>query len=257
MSSPAIQSVEDVIEEEFQKEKPKQLKSPPRLWIKLEAFLKKELEFLGVIQTMIGLICFSFGVTHEFILSFLQYEDDFSTFYKRYPIWGGLLFTISGSLLIASERTNINYLAQSSLVMAILSAVTAGYGIRILWDNLKQTSPLLPNCKKQPYEDFCFAASFLTETTVIILFLTILELSIGLLLTVGKIIGKIVERWIAKHRKDYHEALYEELPMYYPISEYVELQSREIYSDPKETRTESRESLHSGLSPSPEELQKT
>ncbi|XP_027717160.1 high affinity immunoglobulin epsilon receptor subunit beta isoform X2 [Vombatus ursinus] len=197
MSSPPIQSVEDPTEEDVQ-EKVKQLKSTPPPRSKLEAFLRKELEFLGAAQTMIGLICCFFGVTHEFILDFLKPKKDlFSASYMGYPIWGGLLFTISGSLLIASERKGAKYL----------------------------------------------------ETAIMVLFLTVLELGIGILLSVNELIGKIVEIWIAKHHKTYQEALYEELAIYDPVAENIELQ--------RDTRTESRESLQSRIYQLPEELQKT
>ncbi|XP_020831817.1 high affinity immunoglobulin epsilon receptor subunit beta [Phascolarctos cinereus] len=250
MSSPPIQSVEDLTEEDVQKEKVKQLKStsPPRS--KLDAFLRKELEFLGAAQTLIGLICCFFGVTQEFILDFLKPKKDlFSASYMGYPIWGGLLFTISGSLLIASERKGAKYLVQSSLVMAILSSVVAGIGIRIIWSNLKQTSSIFHKCQNQQIEEFCFAVTFLTETAVMVLCLTVLELGIGILLSVNEIIGKIVETWIAKHHTVYQEAVYEELGIYDPTAENIELQ--------KATRTESRESLQSRIYQLPEELRET
>ncbi|XP_027717159.1 high affinity immunoglobulin epsilon receptor subunit beta isoform X1 [Vombatus ursinus] len=249
MSSPPIQSVEDPTEEDVQ-EKVKQLKSTPPPRSKLEAFLRKELEFLGAAQTMIGLICCFFGVTHEFILDFLKPKKDlFSASYMGYPIWGGLLFTISGSLLIASERKGAKYLIQSSLVMAVLSSVVAGIGIKIVWSNLKQTSSIFQKCQNQQIGEFCFAVTFLTETAIMVLFLTVLELGIGILLSVNELIGKIVEIWIAKHHKTYQEALYEELAIYDPVAENIELQ--------RDTRTESRESLQSRIYQLPEELQKT
>ncbi|XP_043829308.1 high affinity immunoglobulin epsilon receptor subunit beta-like [Dromiciops gliroides] len=255
MSSSTIHSLEDPAEEHIQQEKIKQVKSPSPSRGKLDKFLRKELEFLGVTQTMIGLICCFFGGVNEFILNFLKPDHTFSTFHLGYPIWGGLLFTISGSLLIASERKGTKYLAQSSLVMAILSAVVAGIGISILCSNLEETSSVMEECHDLPFEDFCFAATFLNETAVMVLFLTVLELGIGILLPVNEIIGKIVETWFAKHPKAHQEALYEELSIYYPIPENIELQKRELISgEPKDTGTESMESLHSRLYQSPEEL---
>ncbi|XP_036618677.1 high affinity immunoglobulin epsilon receptor subunit beta-like [Trichosurus vulpecula] len=258
MSLSPSQPVEDPTKEDIQKEEVKQLKSPSPPRSKLEAFLRKELEFLGAAQTMIGLICFFFGVIHKFILNFLKHKKDlFSTFHMGYPIWGGLLFTISGFLLIASERKGTKCLVQSSLVMAILSSVVAGIGIWIIWSDLKQISSIFYQCQNQQTGDFCFAVTFLTETAVMVLFLTVLELGIGILLSVNEIIGKIVETWIAKHRKTHHEAFYEELPIYYPITENVELlRQGSVSIGPKDT-SESRESLHSRIYQSPEELQKT
>ncbi|XP_068964138.1 high affinity immunoglobulin epsilon receptor subunit beta-like [Petaurus breviceps papuanus] len=259
MISSPIQSVEDPTEEDFQKEKAKQLKSPSPPQSKLEAFLREEQEFLGVTQIVIGLICVFFGVTHEFILNFLKSQDDFfSTVFVGYPIWGGLLFTISGLLLIESERKGTKCLVQGSLVMAILSSVVAGIGIRNAWFNLKKISSFFYECQNQETEDYCFAVTFLTETTVMVLILTVLELGIGILFSVGEIIGKIVKTWISKHHKASDEVFYEELSIYSPIAENIELSKRgSISIDPKDTKSESRESLHSRIYQSPEELQRT
>ncbi|XP_074129313.1 high affinity immunoglobulin epsilon receptor subunit beta [Sminthopsis crassicaudata] len=254
-----IQSVEESPEEVGPKEKVQQLKPPPQPKSKMITFLRKELEFLGVTQTIIGLICFFFGITHILILKYLDPKIvAFSSFSKGYPIWGGLLFTIFGLLLISLERKYIKYLVQSSLVMAVLSSVIAGVGINILSSNLNETLSVLQGCPKHPMGDFCFTAHFLTETAVIVLLLTILELAIGILLPVGEIIGKIEERWIKKHRKAYQEALYEELPIYDPIGESIELETREsVPTAPKDTRRESKESLQSRVYQSPEEFQET
>ncbi|XP_051821195.1 high affinity immunoglobulin epsilon receptor subunit beta-like [Antechinus flavipes] len=139
--------------------------------------------------------------------------------------------------------------------MAVLSSVIAIVGITILSSNLNETLSVLQKCPYHPMGDFCYAAHFLTETAAIVLFLTVLELGIGILLPVGEIIGKIEERWIIKHRKAYQEALYEELPIYDPIGESIELETREsVPTDPKDTR---RESLQSREYQSPEELQET
>ncbi|XP_072494392.1 high affinity immunoglobulin epsilon receptor subunit beta-like [Notamacropus eugenii] len=257
MSSSPIQSVEDPTKEDIQKEEAKGLKSPSPPRSKLEAFLRKELEFLGVAQTMIGLICCFFGVIHEFIQNILNSKTYFfSVFRKGYPIWGGLLFIISGSLLIASERKGTKYLVQSSLVMATLSSVVAGIGIAMVWSDLKETSSIFYECQSEEVGDFCFAVIFLSEIAVMVLILTVLELVIGMLLSISEIIGKIVETWMAKHHKASHEDFYEELSIYCPTDENVELQERRsIPTDPKDMRSESRESLSSRIYQSPEELQ--
>uniref|UniRef100_F7FXN7 High affinity immunoglobulin epsilon receptor subunit beta-like n=1 Tax=Monodelphis domestica TaxID=13616 RepID=F7FXN7_MONDO len=250
--------VEDLIEEDIQKEKVKEIKPPPPPRSKLEVFLKKEMEFLGVTQTMIGIICCFFGVTHKFIPNFPQKEGSFSSFQIGYPIWGGLLFTISGYLLIASERKGTKYLVRSSFVMAILSSVVAGFGIMILLLNIEQTSSILHECQNQPVGDFCFAAMFLYETAAMVLFLTILEMLIGSLLPFNEILGKVTEAWFAKHPKAAKETLYEELDIYTPIAEDIELHERKSAPmDPKDISTESRELLDSTLYQSPEEFPKT
>ncbi|KAM8968639.1 high affinity immunoglobulin epsilon receptor subunit beta [Sarcophilus harrisii] len=252
-----VQSVEESTEEVVPKAKVQELKPPPPPKSRVKTFLRKELEFLGVTQTIIGLMCFFFGITHILILKYLDPKIiAFSSFSKGYPIWGGLLFTIFGFLLISLERKYIKYLVQSSLVLAILSSVIAGAGINILSSNLNETLSVLKECPNHPMGDFCFTAHFLTETAVIVLLLTVLELGIGILLPVGEIIGKLEERWIIKHRKAYQEALYEELPVYDPIGESIELETREsVPTGRKETRRESSESLQSRVYQSPEELQ--
>ncbi|XP_051822819.1 high affinity immunoglobulin epsilon receptor subunit beta-like [Antechinus flavipes] len=110
ISSPS-QSVEESTEEVVPKKKVQELKPPPPPKSKVKTFLRKELEFLGVTQTVIGFICFFFGITHILILKLVDPKIvAFSSFSKGYPIWGGLLFTILGFLLISFERKYIKYL---------------------------------------------------------------------------------------------------------------------------------------------------
>nr|KAF6466465.1 membrane spanning 4-domains A2 [Rousettus aegyptiacus] len=69
------------------------VRSPPRqTWL---TFLKKELEFLGVTQILIALICFCFGIIVYSMLKISGFEKDFfSSFKAGYPFWGAVFVSI-------------------------------------------------------------------------------------------------------------------------------------------------------------------
>ncbi|KAF6333622.1 membrane spanning 4-domains A2 [Rhinolophus ferrumequinum] len=131
---------------------------PPQTW---RTFLKRELEFLGVTQILIGLICLCFGTIVYSVFKISEFEKDlFSSFKAGFPFWGAVFFMISGVLSIMSEKKDTTYL--------------------------------------EAYEDdFCLAACFSTEIVAMILFLTILGFGVAVLLTlyrIGELLkGKIPE----------------------------------------------------------------
>nr|XP_020039345.1 high affinity immunoglobulin epsilon receptor subunit beta isoform X2 [Castor canadensis] len=117
----------------------------PQTWL---TFLKKELQFLGVTQIFIGLICLCFGTIVCSVLDISDFEEEiFSSFTAGYPFWGALSFGISGFLSIISEKKNGMYLDVSE-------------------------------------DDSCFVASFTIEIVTMMLFLTILAFCNAVSLTV-------------------------------------------------------------------------
>ncbi|XP_037374187.1 high affinity immunoglobulin epsilon receptor subunit beta [Talpa occidentalis] len=198
--------------------------SPPRhTWL---TFLQQEMEFLGVTQILIGLVCLYFGT---FICSGLNIsefkEDIFSSFKAGYPFWGAVFFAISGILSIVSEKKrNETYLLQGSLGANTVSSLAAGAGIIMLIINLKRSIAFIDECKR---EYTCFLASFSTEIVAIILFLTILGFCSAVLLTIYGV-GELLER-----NKIPEDRLYEELNVYSPI--YSELEDRGDKLSPTES----------------------
>ncbi|XP_042638994.1 high affinity immunoglobulin epsilon receptor subunit beta [Orycteropus afer afer] len=202
--------------------------SPPHhTWLTL---LKKELEFLGVTQILIGLICLSFGTIVYSMINISEFEREiFSSFKAGYPLWGAVFFAISGFLSVICERNDATYLVSCNSLSVIekvqgrlgantISSVTAATGIIILIINLKESSASLSNCLEVDQDDFCFVASFSTEIVAMLLFLTILGFCSAVLLMIYGV-GELF-----KKDKVPEDRLYEELNIYSPI--YSELEDR-------------------------------
>ncbi|XP_039767336.1 membrane-spanning 4-domains subfamily A member 4A-like [Ornithorhynchus anatinus] len=97
----------------------------------LKKFLKGEPKILGAIQILIALMILGTGV----ILICINQTQVFGSFlilYSGYPVWGTLLFLISGSLSIAAERKTTKCLVQNCLVMNIISSIAAVAGLIII-----------------------------------------------------------------------------------------------------------------------------
>ncbi|XP_016055916.1 PREDICTED: high affinity immunoglobulin epsilon receptor subunit beta [Miniopterus natalensis] len=198
---------------------------PRQTWL---TFLKRELEFLGVTQILIGFICLCFGIIVYFVFKISEFEKDFfSSFKAGYPFWGAAVFVISGFLSIMSEKENAGYLVQGSLGVNVVSGVAAGTGIFILVMNLKSSMAYINICQEAHADDFCTAAFFSTEIVAMILFLTILGFGVAVLITVYRIGEMFKENQIPEDR------LYEELNIYSPI--YSELEERVETSSPTDS----------------------
>ncbi|XP_008147141.1 high affinity immunoglobulin epsilon receptor subunit beta [Eptesicus fuscus] len=190
--------------------------SPRQTWL---TFLKRELEFLGVTQILIGFICLYFGTIVYSMFKISEFEKEFfSSFKTGYPFWGAVIFVISGFLSIMSEKKNAAYLVQGSLGANLVSGIAAGTGIFILVTNLKGSLAYIDICQEAYEDDFCITAFFSTELVVMILFLTILGFGAAVLLIVYRIGELFKENQIPEDR------LYEELNIYSPI--YSELEDR-------------------------------
>ncbi|XP_006911313.1 high affinity immunoglobulin epsilon receptor subunit beta [Pteropus alecto] len=201
-------------------------RSPPRqTWL---TFLKKELEFLGVTQILIALICLCFGIIVYSMLKISEFEKEFfSSFKAGYPFWGAVFFAISGFLSIMSEKNHAAYLVQGTLGANLVSSIAAGAGIIILIANLKNSLAYISFCQEASVDDFCLAVFFATKIVAMILFLTILGFGVAVALTVYRV-GELFKR--DKIPEDY---LYEELNIYAPI--YSELEEKREISPPTDT----------------------
>nr|XP_034341914.1 high affinity immunoglobulin epsilon receptor subunit beta isoform X3 [Arvicanthis niloticus] len=125
--------------------------APPPPQLTWQTFLKKELEFLGVTQILVGLVCFCFGTIVCSVLHISDFDDEVLLLYRTgYPFWGAVLFVLSGFLSLMSERRNTLYLDVTE-------------------------------------DDGCFVTSFITELVLMMLFLTILAFCSAVLLTIYRI----------------------------------------------------------------------
>ena len=86
-----------------------------------EKFLKGEPKVLGVVQVMIALINLSFGII---ILANLSSEPLISVVLMA-PIWGPIMFIVSGSLSIAAGVKPTKSLIISSLTLNTITSVLA------------------------------------------------------------------------------------------------------------------------------------
>ncbi|XP_049748047.1 high affinity immunoglobulin epsilon receptor subunit beta [Elephas maximus indicus] len=200
--------------------------APQRTWL---TFLKKELEFLGVTQILIGLICLFFGTIVYSIFNISESEGEvFSSFKKGYPLWGAVFFAIAGFLSLIRERKNAMYLVGGRLGANIASSLAAGTGINILINNLKESlTYLYSDCLGVEQEDICFVVSFSIEMVSMLLLLTLLGFCSAVSLTIYGV-GELLKR--AKVPED---GLYEELNIYAPI--YSELEDPEEMSPPTDS----------------------
>ncbi|OBS64067.1 hypothetical protein A6R68_07394, partial [Neotoma lepida] len=196
---------------------------PPKLtW---QTILKRDLEFLGATQILVGLICLCFGTIVYSALHISDFDEEVLLSYRAgYPFWGAVLFVLSGLLSIMSERKNTLYLVRGSLGANIVSSITAGIGIVILILNLSHNSAYMNYCKDVNEDDGCFVASFVTEMVLMMLFLTILAFCSAVLLTTHRIGEEL------KSNKVTDDRLYEELNVYSPI--YSELEDKGEASSP-------------------------
>ncbi|XP_023415496.2 high affinity immunoglobulin epsilon receptor subunit beta isoform X1 [Loxodonta africana] len=211
--------------------------APQRTWL---TFLKKELEFLGVTQILIGFICLFFGTIVYSIFNISEFEGEvFSSFKKGYPLWGAVFFAIAGFLSLIHERKNAMYLVSCNslsitekvggrLGANIASSLAAGTGINILINNLKESLTYLYSyCLGVEQEDICFVVSFSIEMVSMLLLLTLLGFCSAVSLTIYGV-GELLKR--AKVPED---GLYEELNIYAPI--YSELEDPEEMSPPTDS----------------------
>ncbi|XP_059104293.1 high affinity immunoglobulin epsilon receptor subunit beta isoform X2 [Peromyscus eremicus] len=121
---------------------------PQQTW---QTVLKRDLEFLGATQILVGLICLCFGTIVYSALHISDFDEEVLLSYRAgYPFWGAVLFVLSGFLSIMSERKNTLYLDLSE-------------------------------------DDGCFVASFVTEMVLMMLFLTILAFCSAVLLTTHRL----------------------------------------------------------------------
>ncbi|XP_007196577.2 high affinity immunoglobulin epsilon receptor subunit beta [Balaenoptera acutorostrata] len=200
--------------------------SPPRqTWL---TFLKKELEFLGVTQILISLICLYFGIIVCSVFNNSEFKGDyFSSFKAGYPFWGAVFFAISGFLSVMSEKKHATYLIRGSLGANTVSSIAGGTGIIILIINLKKSSAYIYHCRDIYENDFCIVASISTEIVAMILFLTILGFCSAVSLTVYGI-GEVIEG-----NKIPEDCLYEEVNTYAPT--YSELEDRGEATSPTDS----------------------
>ncbi|XP_076971113.1 high affinity immunoglobulin epsilon receptor subunit beta-like [Tamandua tetradactyla] len=142
---------------------------------KLHAFLKRNVQSLGVAQIMIGLKCFLFGIIWSVFPLSSKFRKIFSCFYTGYPLWAATSFIISGSLTILSTKKRTKCLVGLNIGANIISTVLSSIGIILLSLNLVDI--FFFDCAK--VHGCLFTKSFRTSIVILQMMLTSVQLSIS------------------------------------------------------------------------------
>ncbi|XP_067266321.1 membrane-spanning 4-domains subfamily A member 4A-like [Chanodichthys erythropterus] len=94
----------------------------------LEGFFKAQPKALGVVQIMIGVTVFLFGIVRTTDV----YNFPAVSLFSGITYWGSLVNISAGSLSVAAQNKLHPCVVKSCLVMNVLSAVTAGLAILLV-----------------------------------------------------------------------------------------------------------------------------
>ncbi|XP_010631382.1 membrane-spanning 4-domains subfamily A member 4A-like isoform X1 [Fukomys damarensis] len=145
-----------------------------------EKFLKGEPKILGIVQILIAVMNFGLGTV---ILSIMVpvYDPHPMLFNLGYPIWGSVMFFISGSLSIAAGATTTKGMIQSSIGLNITSSVLSALGVIITAISLNILSLEHTMCHRIFMPEMC-SLTFVVMMGLegIVLILSLLELCIAL-----------------------------------------------------------------------------
>ncbi|XP_036618359.1 membrane-spanning 4-domains subfamily A member 6A-like [Trichosurus vulpecula] len=116
----------------------------------LKKGLKEESKALGTIQILTGLMILSVGITLACVYDATYFKPSCSKIVKSsYPFIGGVLFIISGSLSVASERKKTKSLTQISLAANVISGIGATAGLILFSVVLSELREDLAQCIHQ------------------------------------------------------------------------------------------------------------
>ncbi|XP_051779273.1 membrane-spanning 4-domains subfamily A member 4A-like [Erpetoichthys calabaricus] len=91
----------------------------------VQKFLRGQPRPVGTVQILIGILSISCGIIK------LQTIDTLISLTKT-PLWAGVLYIVSGSLCIATDRNPKMPLVKVTLIMNLVSAITS-FGVMILY----------------------------------------------------------------------------------------------------------------------------
>ncbi|KAM5185408.1 membrane-spanning 4-domains subfamily A member 4A-like isoform 1-T1 [Callospermophilus lateralis] len=151
-----------------------------QVWKRMQRkFLKGEPLVLGVVQIIIALIIFIFGI----IMMTLEWFIYGPLIISGYTVWGSLMFIISGSFSIAAGKRTTKGMVRSSLGLNIVSSVLSSTGMIITVINVVIFTRFYYYCNYNEISDRCGTMKTLMGLECVVLILSVLEFCIAVSLS--------------------------------------------------------------------------
>ncbi|XP_048044444.1 membrane-spanning 4-domains subfamily A member 12-like [Megalobrama amblycephala] len=131
----------------------------------LAEFFTAQPKALGTVQIMIGVVVFLFGILRS--INDIHYYRDVSVI-SGITYWGSLVYIIAGSLSVAAHNKLHLCVVKASLVMNVISGMTAVTAIVLMSIELKLVSSEV--CYNYNYNCFLFKTHNLGITGILLVF---------------------------------------------------------------------------------------
>ncbi|XP_073808459.1 membrane-spanning 4-domains subfamily A member 5-like isoform X2 [Danio rerio] len=100
-------------------------------YMALKEFFKAQPKALGTVQIMTGVIVFLFGIVLTIDFDY-RYHDPHLSVASGITYWGSLVYISAGSLSVAAQNKLHACVVKASLIMNVLSAITAAAAITLM-----------------------------------------------------------------------------------------------------------------------------